>query len=489
MAINASAQWRIRAGGSNTNGGGYDSAISGAGTDYTDQDAAQLALTDLATSGAGSTTLTSVTGGFTAAMIGNCIRIRSGTNFQTGYYFITAHTDTNTVTLDRTPTSGGAGASGAGDLGGAFADFVNLSVSGNNGLLSPAFASPLAAGHTVYMRGSGSDDPAGFDWDYRGDAAAYQGYFECLGLDGSLAAGHIKIIGYNGRPHLHVSGLLFFRAHLWKLENIKFTHSSSGTGFSNYGIIGNIEEDISQYGHFGTNLIVDLNGTDHIGIQLAGAISVEIRNSGGGAAGTGVGLLCSNSGGPYVGCYVDGVRGDGFRAVSINSFVNCIARNCGRDGFRINAAGGAAAGGAVVNCTANNNTGSGIKIMTNILSMSYSIYNCIFSNNGAYGIDFADGTTALNDRRKRFVDYNCLYNNTSGARNGVSAGSNDVTTNPTFTDAAGENYSVGTNMKALGFPGAIRGSSSTGYVDLGAVQRQESAGTGGVSLSRVFGGF
>ena len=86
MAILATTNWYVRAGGLETNGGGYDSTIAGATTNYADQDAPQLSLTDLATSGAGSTTLTSVTGGFTSAMIGNCIRIASGTNFQTGYY-------------------------------------------------------------------------------------------------------------------------------------------------------------------------------------------------------------------------------------------------------------------------------------------------------------------------------------------------------------------------------------------------------------------
>ena len=116
MAINATAQWRIRQDGANDNGGGYDPEISGAGTDYTDQSTPALSPTDLATTGA-VTTLTSATGGFTAAMIGNCIRISSGTNFDTGYYFITGYTDTNTVTLDRTPSSGGAGSSGVGKLG------------------------------------------------------------------------------------------------------------------------------------------------------------------------------------------------------------------------------------------------------------------------------------------------------------------------------------------------------------------------------------
>ena len=77
MAITADAQWWIRTDGNDLNGAGFDSTIGGYGTNYSDQATAQLTLTDLATSGAGSTTLTSATGGFTSAMVGNAIRTKS----------------------------------------------------------------------------------------------------------------------------------------------------------------------------------------------------------------------------------------------------------------------------------------------------------------------------------------------------------------------------------------------------------------------------
>lgn len=116
MSLSANTVMEVRQGGDDTNGGGFVTGASG--TDYSQQDSAQLSLTDLATSGA-VTTLTSSTGGFTSAMIGNLIYIASGTNFDAGFYEITGHTDTNTVTLDRTPSSGGAGSGGSGKVGGA----------------------------------------------------------------------------------------------------------------------------------------------------------------------------------------------------------------------------------------------------------------------------------------------------------------------------------------------------------------------------------
>jgi len=143
--------WEFRpTAGDSEAGGGYDS--SAGTTDYSNQDSAQLQLTDLATPGAASTTLTSVTGGFTDAMVGNYIQIRSGTNFQTGFYRVTVRTDTNTVTLDRTASSGGAGSGGAGDLGGAL------------DILTDAFiedATVFVAGAKIYIKNDGSMTLAG----------------------------------------------------------------------------------------------------------------------------------------------------------------------------------------------------------------------------------------------------------------------------------------------------------------------------------------
>lgn len=118
MSIAYSTDWEIRTTGDYSNGGGFNRESGG--TDYTQQDVAQLALTDCATSGVGSTTLTSATGGFTAAMVGNIINLSAGTNLTVNWYEITAYTDTNTVTIDRAPDDGVGGVSGAtGKVGGA----------------------------------------------------------------------------------------------------------------------------------------------------------------------------------------------------------------------------------------------------------------------------------------------------------------------------------------------------------------------------------
>ena len=85
------------------------------------------------------------------------------------------------------------------------------------------------------------------------------------------------------------------------------------------------------------------------------------------------------------------------------------------------------------------------------------------------------------------VDYNGFgagtMGQTSGQYNGYAGGSNDVTlatdVDPYVNKASGD-YALddtnGVDLKAAGFPGACRGIATTSYVDIGAAQRQESAG-------------
>lgn len=117
MALSFGMDFEIRTTGAADNGGGYIDA-GGASADYSQQDAAQLTITDLAGT-TGSVTVTSATGGFTAAMVGNVLRIASGVNFTVGFYEIKTYVDGNTITLDRTPCPAGDGAGGNAKVGGA----------------------------------------------------------------------------------------------------------------------------------------------------------------------------------------------------------------------------------------------------------------------------------------------------------------------------------------------------------------------------------
>lgn len=57
----------------------------------------------------------------------------------------------------------------------------------------------------------------------------------------------------------------------------------------------------------------------------------------------------------------------------------------------------------------------------------------------------------------------------------------DATANHVWQITTGHNFNIGTNLKAQGFPGVFPGALTTGYMDVGAAQRQEqsSGGAGG----------
>lgn len=441
MALNAAQQWWVRAGGDQLNGGGFDATIASAGTNYADQDAPQLTITDATTSGAGSTTLTSATGGFTAAMIGNVFRIASGTNFQTGYYAITARADANNITLDRTPTSAGAGSGGTGRIGGAHPSLINYSNGGS--ATAPTIATPLAAGHTVNIRGGGSSDPSSADYTQTG----YRQF-----PDGDTTSGKIKWVGYNGRPRFNCDGLLCFALghHTW--THIKFVAQNTTNGAN-----GILNGNNGNKGVSAVDCIFDQNGNDVIG-AYCGARFCWFKNTGGATAGTLVAIKCENYNDPIFGNYINGWKGGG---IDVNSAISTIAFNiivntkligilCGSTS--------ATSPNQVLNNTIHGNTSDGIKL-PGAGDMSSVIMNNIITGNGGFGINCAVGTTALNDRRKVLMDYNNLGTgataNTSGAYNNVSAGAHDLALDPQFTDAAGGDYSVGANMKAAAYPGTF----------------------------------
>lgn len=469
MALNASVNWRIRIGGNELNGGGYDSAVSGAGTDYSEQDSPQLSLTDLATTGV-TATITSVAAGFTAAMVGNIVRIASGTNFTAGYYMIITYTNATTVILDRAPTTG-AGVSGVGRIGGAHASFINYT-NGGSGLSSPAIATPLAAGHTVNWRGNGTSDPSGtVTWDYSA------GYWTAP--DGSTTSGIIKITGYNGRPFVGTSPLLINAASNWRWDSISFKFLAS-TNVDN-GISG--KDDNLNNCHY--NHYIDGNGKDVTAIDTTGVV-VNCRLISSGAAATYPALKTNTYGGGFIGNTIKNWRGSGIKfystalgACALNNIIN----GCKVGGISISD-NSSSPGSYIIGNTIYNCTGDGVLIPSsatqNIASLTF--FNNIISTCSGYGFNSPSGSTALNDRLKHhFFNYNNLYNNTSGAYNNLSLSSNDTTLDPQFTNASGDDFTVGANMKAIGFPGALP-LGGTAYVDKGAIQRVEPSSTNTVLI-------
>lgn len=98
MALSSDTVWEVRTGGSDTNGGGFVTGASG--TDWSQQDAAQYAVTDGVT--AGTTTITSATANFGTDVVGNIVYVAGGTGSVTpGWYQIVSRTNATTIVVDR----------------------------------------------------------------------------------------------------------------------------------------------------------------------------------------------------------------------------------------------------------------------------------------------------------------------------------------------------------------------------------------------------
>jgi len=177
----------------------------------------------------------------------------------------------------------------------------------------------------------------------------------------------------------------------------------------------------------------------------------------------------------------------------ITTIRGCIVAN--NTGIAIRIAGGNRP--CIENCTIHGNTSDGVKI-DSINSHGGIVRNNSITANGGYGLNWAIGTQAYNDTAQT-VTYNNFGNasdstaNTSGATTGVSQGTGCFSTAPAYTNAAGNDFSVGASSpnKATGYPPSSRyiganNSATLSYVDVGAAQRAEP--TGG-ALSRIFTGF
>lgn len=469
MSLQASQQWWVRTDGDNANGGGFDAAISGAGTNYCDQAAAVLVVTDIAC--ANSTTVTSATGGFTSAMIGNLIRISGGTNFTDGFYAITARASTTSITVDRNPTTGASATGGRGAVGGAFAHVTPFSTGGGVGAAS--VPTGLAPGHIVNIRGTGNSDGA---VDYAAPAGDYMTI-----TDASDEA--IKFIGYNGRPCFGFNGILFYNltgGHVFK--SIK-------------GICGTVAFAVYGLAHGGhiEDVIIDANGGDCRLVTALSTRNLWLKNTGSTATGSQEGFFAANYAGPHQGLLIENLRGVGM-SLDMMSMVHVsdfVVRGCGSHGIRFTGTATTNYGCSISRGVLHGNAGSGFYFVENGLQ-NMSIDSCIFSENGGYGINVTDGTAALNLRRSRKLPKNnAFYSNTSGSYNNFAGGDGDVILSASpFVDAAGGDFTLnstagaGAACRSAGFPTRIGSAGAqNSYVDVGALQAQPSAG-GGSSYSR-----
>lgn len=421
----------------NVNGGGFNSARGG--TDYTLQDAAQIHSTDGVSTA--STNFTSVTGGFTDAMKGNFLHLISATGADevVGWYEIVSVTDGNTLVLDRT--------SGTYTL----ADFYIGGAMSLNSALDDAFFEIMIAGSTIYMKNGSFSLGESLVVLIDGTSAApivLEGYNSARGDAPTGASRPTIACGANSMDFTGAADWLFryliitstnataaiapgAENHLLFIKATNTNASSTGAAFGSSSSISDVRYDFCE--------AIDASGR-----------GFEIGNDN------------NLHGCVATGCAIGVKVGGGDR----NSINFCIFDGCA---VAIDLSSATSESIEIINCTlygAETPAGTGIDMGATQTS--------VFINNIIYG--FTTGITATSLVTQRFVANNNFYNNTTNRTN-FTTGTNDIALDPGFTDGAGGNFAVGANMKAAGIPGVFPGATSTGYLDIGAVQRQEPTGS------------
>lgn len=428
MAVNATAVWRVRPGGSNANGGGYDPGISGAGTDYSQQNAAQASGTNGACSGG-----TTFTGsGFTSVMVGNAIFITGG-GLTSGFYFVVGYTSATSITLDSSP---GTGSAANWAIGGAWADFWT----------NPASSGPLVPGNIVYILGSGTPNPASYTYDY----TVSGGFTPSSGASpgGSITfANDPSTPGYKaapdttgGMPVIQSDGVLMTGAAFVTVKGFYIVlNGTNGSGVFDCGPMGVIGCVVDQNAN-------DFSGTGGSGGTAISLIGSEIFSS---TAPGSPGASPAVQGTPstvVIGCNIHDTVGMGiaagggfFDAVVIE---DTIISKCRGDGIDIAAFIRLL---NIKNCTIDGNLNNGIEwpSLSELSSASISVMNNIISNHtGGYGQNFDSGTAAQNLTIASINDYNVYYNNSSDLNN-LNYGAHDTHggSNP-YVAQSTENYTL-----------------------------------------------
>lgn len=398
-AVNAGTvwEWRSTATGSMVNGCGYDSTVASAGTDYSQQDSAQFAFSDLATTN-GTTNpcvVTSASHNFVSTDNGDIIHIASGGTFTAGWYEIKS-TSGNAATLDRACASGASTSAGVWKEGG--------SCNTGSATLDSSFFAALAAGNTVWIKNG----------TYSAGSAISAGT-----AGGSQQP--ILIRGYNSSRGDNPTDS---------------TRPTISMGAANFALAA----DVDTY-----NIIVTGSGANGYQVGAGGKVFYsKFINTSTTAARSAIQALGGNN-------FLFGVEGISYRGPAFTTITTGIIEHSyfhdSDIGIQLN---GTTNGFSVIDTISADNVTDAVKVggsQTAFLHLDgltlygsenkqgtglgivTGVTNIRFSNSILYG--FATGASHADSQTVSFDDYNDYNNNTTDTSNWTK-GANDVTTAPVF---------------------------------------------------------
>lgn len=446
MSIAATAVWEVRPTvGSDTNGGGFDPSLSGAGTDYSQQDSKNTTGNNISTTdgvAVGTTTFTSATASFTSAIKGNIIYL-AGSGITTGWYEVTGYTNSTTITLDRNP---GTGTGVTMNIGGAFATLFATST-GTGGASNTW---PFVTNNTIWIKNTGAltvtstlyfNGNSGFAYNL-----TFSGYNATRGDNGQITwttASSINLIegGYNNYFYLTFNNI-----------NFTTTAGSPSSCFYSNGIIAFMLMYNCTLNGF--SIGIDGSGSNIISFTLQFCEIKNCTNSGVYTSGNILLLDCYIHSNSTAGVYINSTSVYSYSiqltrtVISANGVGIYINDN---QGMQLN----------LENCIIYENIGDGLFQNNNGSYNSVNYWNNIFYGNGGYGVNYV-GVSPSNIPIALVLN-NAFGDNTNGARGNFVFGSGtdiSLTTNP-FTNPSSGDFTLnstsggGTACKGAGYPTAL----------------------------------
>ncbi len=411
------------------------------GIDYSQQDSAQFAFTDLVIGGT-TTQFTSAAKPVGKNFVGNILVVTGGSGFTTGRFEIVTTSGT-TGTCDRSLGTG-ASTGGTGGLGGAWATFG-------------AVAAAAVAGNRCYLNAATYAIPSGVTTGSGWGSFWIEGY-GTYRTDGTRAV-------LQASAAVVVLTTTTVNGQLGTLRYLAFDGNATGTkGLVVGSSFSTSPVRIYECKFYGFTTAGADNWADSDAMK-GQFVKCEFYSN---AVGYGSASSAARPGDFYDCVFRDNA---GAGAVGVfGNFLNCSFYGNGAQGLFHRPTSVA----VIRNCTFYNNTSHGWHSDSFSVRM-VTLLNCISYGNGGFGANESayapSGVTVIN----------CAFGgNTSGHVNNIVDGGGNVilTANP-FVDPSNGNFGLNTTAgggaacRAVAFPGTLPDGTTMSYADVGVAQHQE----------------